>query len=380
MKKHTGKFRIKKPSVIRRTGAVDMYLLITFLALIVFGVLMVASASGPYALKIADDYFYYFQRDLVFAILSCILMLIVSLIDYRLYRKYALFFYIFPMLLCLLIFTPLGETTNGARRWFRIGQFTFMPSDLLKVGSIIFLSRYLSSRRLEENGTLSHLMVVLFFVGITILPILLQPNLSAFIVISLTLLALYYMGGMNNWHIPLLIFLALVAIFVLYKFGPDYAKLRIQALLHPNFDPTGASWQPLQSRYAVSSGGFFGLGFGESRIKYDNLADEPHNDFIFAVLCEELGFIGAFFFLLTYCFLIYRALWVSGQARSNFGRLLGYGLTFLIALQAMVNIGVAIGLLPPTGITLPFISYGGSSLLVMSGIAGILLNISKDSI
>lgn len=366
---------------IIRKGSMDRGLVWLVILLSVFGAFMVFSASAPYALKQFGDAKYYFVRDAIFSVLGILVMFLFSHIDYRLYRRFAMPLYVLALLSCLLVWVPgLKYPINQAHRWIHLGPVTYMPSDGLKITSLILLATMLSDKRPEENGSLRKFITVLLFIGITILPIYLQPNFSAVIVISATLLFTYFVFGMNLWHfLPML---GVAAVGLLYAFWPrpgNYRLERLLSVLNPKRDPSGSGWQLLQSLYAVASGGLFGVGYGKSVQKFDYLADEPHNDFIFAVISEELGFFGAFLVIAAFCFLAYRGLKIAGKAKTSFGRMLASGLTFLICFQAMVNIGVSIGVIPTTGITLPFISYGGSSLVIMSLMAGILLNISRDA-
>ena len=366
---------------IIQKGSMDRGLVWLIILLSVFGAFMVFSASAPYALKQFGDAKYYFVRDAIFSVLGILVMFLFSHIDYRLYRRFAMPLYVVALLSCLLVWVPgLKYPINQAHRWIHLGPVTYMPSDGLKITSLILLATMLSDKRPEENGSLRKFITVLLFIGITILPIYLQPNFSAVIVISATLLFTYFVFGMSLWHfLPML---SVAAVGLLYAFWPrsgNYRLERLLSVLNPKRDPSGSGWQLLQSLYAVASGGLFGVGYGKSVQKFDYLADEPHNDFIFAVISEELGFFGAFLVIAAFCFLAYRGLKIAGKAKTSFGRMLASGLTFLICFQAMVNIGVSIGVIPTTGITLPFISYGGSSLVIMSLMAGILLNISRDA-
>lgn len=364
----------------RRRGAFDRPLFFTTLGLMAFGCLMVYSASAPYAMISERDPSYFALSTLVFDVVGLLIMLFVSAINYRLYQRFSLAIYAISFGLCLLVFVPhIGMTLNNARRWIRLGSFTVMPSDILKIGSAIFLSAYLSRRRFEENGNLKTLGIVLLYLLWTILPVFRQPNFSAVMVISVTIMMIYFLGGMKRSHILIILVFAIIAL--TFAFWPHEGNYRLERLL-TTFNPKGAAydggWHLLQSLYAVSSGGVFGVGFGRSRQKFGWLADEPHNDFIFSVICEEWGFLGAMALIGVFAFWVYRGIRIANRATTRFGRLLAYGLTFMVAFQALVNIGVAIGMVPTTGITLPFISYGGSSLMIMSGLAGILLNISRD--
>ncbi|WP_083428236.1 putative lipid II flippase FtsW [Murdochiella vaginalis] len=364
----------------RRQGTMDRVLFLLVLVLSFFGVLMVFSASAPYALKQFGDAKYYFQRDFIFTILGVGIMWAVSHIDYRIYRRFAPLIYILAILSCLLVWVPgIAYPVNRAHRWIHLGPLTYMPSDGLKVASLLLLSALLTRKPPEKRGTPATFLAIMLFIGFTILPIYVQPNFSAVIVISAVLLFVYFIYGMNLWHFLPMTGIALVGL--AYAFWPKPGNYRLERLLtvfDPMRDPSGSGWQLLQSLYAVASGGFFGVGFGKSVQKFDYLADEPHNDFIFAVISEELGFIGALLVIAGFCFLAVRGIRIARNAKTRFGQVLALGLTFLICFQAMVNIGVSIGLVPTTGITLPFISYGGSSLLVMSMMIGILLNISRD--
>ena len=208
---------------------------------------------------------------------------------------------------------------------------------------------------------------------------MIQPNFSAVVVLSVTLMFLYFIGGMPwQFMLPLLLLSGAGAVVAFWPRPGNYRLERLMVMLNPMADPAGSGWQLIQSLYAVASGGLFGVGFGRGVQKYDYLADEPHNDFIFSVIAEELGFFGAAVVILLFVFLAWRGLKIARQASTRFGRLLAYGMTFLIVFQAMVNIGVSIGAVPTTGITLPFISYGGSSIAIMTAAAGILLSISRD--
>lgn len=372
----------RKRSEKKQKNSFDRPLFFIVLLLIVFGVLMVFSASAPYAARTQGDPAYYFKRDIVFASIGILIMLVFSKINFRMYKKFAKPIFAFSIFLCLLVYIPgIGKEINNAKRWIGFGSFTFMPSDISKIASIIFLSAYLSKRPLDENGDFKTLLVFLVVILVTVLPIYFQPNFSAVVVIAASLFFLYILGGMKLKYLLLIILMGLLLGLIVFRPYPgNYRLERLLTVLDPLSDPMGSGWQLLQSLYAVSSGGLFGVGFGQSRQKFDYLADEPHNDFIFAVISEELGFIGAALVILAFVYLAYRILKIAQRTQSSFGRLLAYGIMLLISIQAFTNIGVAIGLIPPTGITLPFISYGGSSLVVMCSLIGILLNISRDRV
>lgn len=365
----------------KNKGPVDRVLVVLTLGLILFGSIMVFSASAPYAANAHDgNAMYYFFRNLLFAAIGTVVLFLVSRIDYRVYQRHAKLLYGLALLTCVLVFVPhVGQDINDSRRWISIGSFSFMPSDILKIGAIIGLSAYLCTRDLAKNGTLGIFFRVMFFIGMTILPVAMQPNFSAVVVISASLIFIYILGGMRMRHLGIVFLLAIVGLFIaFFPYKGNYRLDRLLAVIDPMKDPLGRGWQLLQSLYAVSSGGLFGVGLGQGRQKFDYLAEEAHNDFIFSVICEELGFVGATLVLLAFVILLVRMARASASAKNNFGKLLGYGITFIVGFQMLVNIGVAIGLVPPTGITLPFISYGGSSLVAMCVMMGIVLNLSRD--
>lgn len=365
----------------KNEGSVDRVLVVLTLGLILFGSIMVFSASAPYAANAHDgNAMYYFFRNLLFAAIGTVVLFLVSRIDYRVYQRHAKLLYGLALLTCVLVFVPhVGQDINDSRRWISIGSFSFMPSDILKIGAIIGLSAYLCTRDLAKNGTLGIFFRVMFFIGMTILPVAMQPNFSAVVVISASLIFIYILGGMRMRHLGIVFLLAIVGLFIaFFPYKGNYRLDRLLAVIDPMKDPLGRGWQLLQSLYAVSSGGLFGVGLGQGRQKFDYLAEEAHNDFIFSVICEELGFVGATLVLLAFVILLVRMARASASAKNNFGKLLGYGITFIVGFQMLVNIGVAIGLVPPTGITLPFISYGGSSLVAMCVMMGIVLNLSRD--
>ena len=371
----------RPPVFSSNKGSADRVLIVLTLGLILFGCIMVFSASAPYAANAHDgNSMYYFFRSLLFAAIGMVALLIVSHIDYRVYQRHAKILYLLALLVCALVFVPhIGKDINDSRRWIFIGPFSFMPSDVLKIGAIIGLSAYLCSRDFQKNGTLHIFFRVMFFIALTILPVALQPNFSAVVVIAASLIFIFILGGMRMRHLGIVFLLAAVGLFIaFFPYKGNYRLERLLAVIDPMKDPLGRGWQLLQSLYAVSSGGLFGVGLGQGRQKFDYLAEEAHNDFIFSVICEELGFVGAALVLLVFVVLLARMARASASAKCNFGKLLGYGITFIVGFQMLVNIGVAIGLVPPTGITLPFISYGGSSLVMMCVMMGIVLNLSRD--
>ncbi|MDY3051845.1 MAG: putative lipid II flippase FtsW [Ndongobacter sp.] len=370
-----------KPSVKRRNGAADRPLLYVTLSLILIGLIMIYSASSPYAASVYGDAAFFFKRTLIYAAVSLFMLWLVSWVDYRRYRRWHVLLYIAAYILCLLVFVPgLGRDINDARRWIFIGtSISIMPSDFMKIGAILFLAARMCKATAREKNSVSSGLLLLLFIGLTIFPIAKQPNFSAVVIISVSLVVLYFVGGGGKKGL-LLISVLLIGggVLAFFPYPGNYRLERLLSTWDPWKDPLSSSWQLIQSLYAVSSGGWFGTGLGAGSQKFGYLAEEPHNDFIFSVICEEWGFAGALLILAAFLFFSYRGFQIARRARDDFGRYIGYGLTFVVISQALVNIGVAIGLIPTTGVTLPFVSYGGSSLLAMCVITGILLNISRD--
>ncbi|MDO5718007.1 MAG: putative lipid II flippase FtsW [Tissierellia bacterium] len=356
----------------------DKKLILVVGILLVFGSIMIFSSSWPYALDIGASADYFFKRHILFATAGFIAMILVSFIDYHIYQKYAVQLYILTFAICLLVFTPLGNNLDTfARRWIVVGPINFMPSDLMKIASVILLTSLLSMKR-RRDTVLKDILPVILIIIFSVLPVYLQPNLSTSITIILSLGAIYFISGMDLRYFFFIIpsFVLMILMFFLGEKN-EYRRRRLYTLLHPLEDYTGDGWQLSQALVAVSTGGLLGVGFGKSRQKHLYLS-EAHNDFVFAIISEELGFLGAAFVIILFLILIRIGFKIAVNAKDDFGRLLAAGITLVIGIQAFINIGVSFGLLPPTGLVLPFISYGGTSLMVTLGMVGILLNISRN--
>ena len=301
-------------------------------------------------------------------------MFLISFMDYRRFRALS------PLLLAvsigLLILVLLVGTGNyGEKRWINLGFFQFQPSEIAKVAVIFFFSSIISIRAEKmhtfKHGVLPFVIVLAVIGGLMFL----EPHLSGMILIFGVGAAIMFMGGTHwGWFAGAIGAIGVggaAAISFL-----DYARKRVQTWLDPFSDPKGDGWQIIQSLYAIGSGGAFGLGFGNSRQKYLYLP-EAHNDFIFAIVCEELGFVGAMIILVLFACLILRGYWIALHARDKFGSLLAGGISTMVALQVVLNIGVVTGVLPVTGAALPFFSYGGTALLILLAEMGVMLSISR---
>ena len=368
---------LRAPELDER-GLPDLPFLLLTVILVVVGVIMLFSAS--YASAYADPKIhnsaYYFVRQGIFAVAGLGAMWFISRINYQAFRFFS--FFVLAGSVFLLFLVPIfGTEENGARRWIDLGFASFQPSELAKVGVVMAFAAMMSiwrdRMRTLRYGVLPYLLIM----GLIAFLLYLEPHLSATIIVLMTGAVMMLLGGTDKkWLIALaLIGAGLLAVYLMTK---GYSGDRIKAWLHPEDYAADEGYQVIQSRYAIGSGGLTGLGFGKSRQKYLYLPEE-HNDYIFAIVCEELGFIGAMVIVLLFALLVLRGYWISMHARDRFGALLSAGLITLIGLQVLLNIGVVTNLLPSTGISLPFFSYGGTALLVNLAQMGMILSVSRQN-
>ncbi|MFD2612808.1 stage V sporulation protein E [Paenibacillus gansuensis] len=359
-------------------SAPDIWILIPLLAILGIGVVMVYSASSVLAFHNFGDSFYFLKRQLFFAGLGLVAMYFTMNTDYWVWKKVAKVGLIVCFGLLILVLIPgVGVVRGGARSWLGISSFGIQPSEFMKLGMVIFLSKLLSEEQSKITQFTKGLLPPLGIMGLAFGLIMLQPDLGTGAVMVGASILIIYVAGARMLHLGSL---ALVGIagFVGLILAAPYRLKRITAFLDPWSDPLGAGYQAIQSLYAVGPGGLVGLGLGMSRQKYSYLP-EPQTDFIFSIIAEELGFIGGITVLALFLVLVWRGMRTAITAPDTFGSLLAVGIVGMIAIQVVINIGVVIGMFPVTGITLPLISYGGSSLTLMLTCLGILLNISRYS-
>ena len=359
-------------------GPVDLPFLLLVLLLTAIGLVMLLSASFPSAYYETNDPAHYFVRQGVFAIMGVAAMLFIGKINYQRFRalaKPALF--VTVVLLALVLIPGIGIMRNNARRWLGIGELlTFQPSEIAKVAIVLYFADSISKKkdkmRTFRYGILPYALLLMLVGGL----VLLEPHLSGAILIMGAGAAIMLVGGINwAWVGGALGAAAGMMYLVLFVIG--YNTSRITYWLDPWEDAQGAGYQLSQSLISIGSGGLLGVGLGKSRQKFMFLPEE-HNDFIFAIVCEELGLIGAGIIMLLFAALILRGYWIALHARDRFGSLMVVGITTLIALQTFLNIGVVTGLLPTTGISLPFFSYGGTALSIQLAEMGIVLSVSRQ--
>lgn len=352
--------------------------------LCIIGLMAVVSASLPMCLTKHINAFHYVIQHIMWLILGGAGLYWFSKHDYKGLKKYTIMFAFFIIALLLIIkFTPLGVTINGAKRWLNLGFFQFQPSEFSKIAIIMLLANLFSFKKDVLQQVWPKYLITM---GIMIALIFKQPNLSMTLILLAISFCMYICSGKSlkfiyvGFAIVLCLFAMVKANMIdITKFIDPYQIIRIVNWKKPNADVLGDGYQVFHSRIAIASGSIFGEGFGGSKEKLGWLP-EAHTDFIFSVISEEMGFIGSFFVILLFLLLFHRGFYIAFKSPDTYGRLLAIGITIAITLQAFFNISVATAFLPATGITLPFISYGGSSLFVSLCMIGILLNISKTQV
>lgn len=348
----------------------DFILFITIIVLLAMGIIMVLSASSPSALSKTQNSYSYVTKQATFAVLGFACMLIISKIDYRIYAKFYKIIYIIVVLMLLAV-PIIGHNAKGATRWIDLGFTTFQPSELAKIGLIIFYATWLTKNKDNLKKQIKGFWVpILYLAPVAFILVFLQDHLSATVVIAMIVAIMMLMAGSRLRYFMTYGIAGVTAggigLYVVAKLtGIGLFRIdRITAFLNPWEDPTGTGWQIIQSLYAIGSGGIFGVGLGESKQKFLYIP-EPHNDFIFSVLAEELGFVGCAVVIILFAIFIWRGLVIAMKAPDMFGSLVAVGITALVGIQAIINIAVVTSSMPNTGMPLPFFSYGGTALVIL---------------
>ena len=383
----TSKRRPMRYKLFSLGAGLDMPLLIFILVLLAIGLVMLFSASYANSYYLQGNSYYYISRQAVFAVFGVAAMLLISTFDYHSFHKLAIV--IFGVSLFLLVFLlicryahieSIANWEGDATRWLNFGFVSFQPSEIAKF-ALIVLFAHMISRNLDRMDTFRYGVVpYVAIMGLVAALIFLESHLSAtLIILALGAIMMFVGGTKPRWFLIGGVLVAAVLLFVVVTKG-GYQMDRIRIWLDPFSSDLDRdlTHQTRQSLYAIGSGGLLGVGLGQSRQKYLYLP-APQNDFIFAIVCEELGFVGALVIIVLFALLIWRGVYVSIHARDKFGMLLGLGITFQVGLQAVLNICVVTNTIPNTGISLPFFSYGGTALLMLLGQMGILLNISRSA-
>ncbi|MEW6569993.1 MAG: putative lipid II flippase FtsW [Nitrospirota bacterium] len=358
-------------------GKCDRWVLSLTVLLVIFGALMIYSTTSvvtPVLARKGVSEFFYFKRHLFTILMGFSFMCIAYFLKPAFIKKMAIPLLIISFLLLLLVFIPnIGVTASGARRWIRLWPSTFQPSELVKLSMVIFLAKYISLPDYRQNSLLSFMIPVGVMIVFQI-AILMQPDFGAAMSLAFLTFSMIYLSGVRFKYIASLSILAITAVIILIM--EPYRLRRITSFLNPWEDPLDSGFQLVQSFIALGSGGLGGLGLGSSRQKLAYLP-EPHTDFIFSIIGEEFGFIGVSLVIVAFVLLFVRGIFIANRTKNGFLYYLASGISLMVSLQALINFAVATGMVPTKGLPLPFVSYGGSSLLVNMMAMGILLRISR---
>lgn len=368
---------LKTNSLKTKKIGVNGVLLLAVVTLVVIGLIFVYSASMYSAQKDFGNKYYFLMKQLVGALVGMVALVTMTFVPLKKVKKFALPVYIISLILLALVFVPgIGVENYGAKRWIGSGGFTIQPSEIAKFAFVLLAAVYMSENAAKMKKFSGLLIVALMGVVICVL-VILEPNMSITMCVALVMLSMLFIGGVKFKHLAMCILPLVIAVPILIAIEP-YRLARLMAYLDPWASPKGDGYQLIQSFYALGSGGWFGVGLFNSRQKFDFLPF-AESDFIFAVIGEEIGFVGSVLVLSLFILLIYCGIKIARHAVSRFECYLASGISCVIAIQTLLNIAVVTGTIPPTGLPLPFISSGGSSLMVFMASIGILLNIDRNS-
>ncbi len=353
----------------------DSVIFYTTMLLVFIGIVMVFSASFVQSAFKHNDAYYFLKRNLIFAILGFISMMIISNIDYRFWKKNAKAIGIIAVILLILVLTPLGIEANGAKRWLGVGALSLQPAEIAKFATIIITAKLIEKKYDDIKSLTKGVIPLLIIPGIFFILIMLQPNMSTAGTIILVTFVMIFVAGMNMKIVGVM-FASGIGLFLALGLTSEYRLKRILSFLDPFQDPLGSGYQVIQGLYALGSGGLFGMGLGKSQQKWFYIP-EPQNDFIFAIIGEELGLVGCVVVIMLFVLLVYRCIRIALKCSNIFACMVVIGIGGQIGIQAALNIAVATSSMPVTGVALPFISYGGTSLIIFMSAIGIILNISK---
>ncbi len=371
----------RKKTVQRLHSNIDWVFAGILLVLLTIGTIFIYSSSYVFAKHNYGNSYFFIQKQIGWVLLSLgVLFAMVRWFDYLILKKFAYpIFFVSYILLVAVYF--IGDERNGAKRWIDFGFFDIQPSEIIKFTVILVIANYvvwLENKDKDLIRTAKYGITPFVVLGVCVVfPLLLQPHLSATFIILFMIFFLMILSGCKGSYLATAT-IAGFLLFMIFVLFTSHGQARVDAWLHPENDIQGAGWQPLQSLYAIGSGGLWGVGFGGSKQKHLYLP-EPQNDYIFAIICEEMGFMFAIIVIILFMLLIWRGFSIAKKAPSKFSSLLVMGIVCQVAIQTLLNIGVVSGTLPSTGVSLPFFSYGGSSLVILMAEMGVVLNISKYS-
>ena len=379
MERADNKLKGKKRTKLKLKSG-DFWLMLFTLMLVLFGLIMVFSASYYSSISQDGNPYGYLVRHGAWVVFGLVAMAFGALFDYRKYKKWALPILIVSVILLVMVLTPLGQTTNGATRWIKVGPVTLMPGEIAKIAAIIFVAWFLSEDASRIKSLKRGILPLLGIIAVYGALIVKQPNLSTAITVCGIIIAMMLVAGLKWRYVATAGGIVVVGILSIVIFMKDtYWYNRLTSFTDPFQDALGDGYQAVQSLLALGSGGLFGVGLGKS-VQKNLYLPEPQNDFILAIIGEELGYIGVLLLIALYCLFIWRGIHIALNAPDQFGLLLASGIVLMVAIQVILNIAVVTSSMPPTGINLPFISYGGNALLIFMFSAGVLLNISRHGL
>lgn len=365
----------------RPRGLPDLVFLGAAAALVIFGFVMLASASSDLSQKQFGDSYYFLLHQATNGFLVGLAGFVIGLfVYYRTWEKFAIPILIVGIVTLLLTFTPLGVLQKGGERWVSLEFFTFQPGEVVKLALIVYLASWLARTPLRAKNFMEGFVPFLLLLGVVVALLLLQPATSTALIVAFGAFALYFLGGARIRFFVLAAFIFIVGFTLLLAVGgkEDYRVRRIMSFVGMTEDPLGADYHIDQAKLAIGSGGLTGVGFGQSTTKLNDLP-EPLGDSIFAIVGEEFGFVGSILLVALFTVFVMRGLIIARKAPDAFGRLMTVGFVVIIGVQTFVNIAAISGAIPATGVPLPFISYGGTSLAIFLTMTGIIANISRHS-
>ncbi len=374
-----GMERREQTKIRRKPGRLDYPIVLMVALLCAFGLVMVFSASYYYAQNTASvnyDGYYYIRKQAVYLVIGFPMMLLISLIDYKQLERFKVVGILASILLLVAVLI-VGKETNGAKRWIVIGGQSLQPSEIAKFGMMLYMCSFMSKKHKVMQSFTKGMLPMLLVIGVICGLVMLQPNMSMAVIMGMMGYALLFIGGCDTKQM-LLLAVVLALLFALLAIIEPYRMARLTSFVDPWKDALGDGYQLVQSYYALGSGGLFGVGLNNSRQKLLYMT-YGESDFIFAIICEELGLVGGLAVIAAYGFIVYRGIRIALKCRDRFGSLLAGGITTVFGLQVFVNIGVCTGLLPTTGQALPFVSAGGTSMMIFLAAIGVLLAISRST-
>jgi len=367
-----------KEKLDRLTENLDFTLLFAVVFLCFYGILVLYSSTRLVTTEGGSDPYFFVKRQSLWALLGFIFLTILIFIDYHNLERYSKVIYFGAVVLLVMVIFA-GRSTYGARRWLAIGPFDFQPSEFAKIALIVFLADFLSKNK-QKLDNFFYYLLPFAYTGLLILLVFIQPDLGTSLVYLAILIIMLFVVGVKIKYLVFTFFAALSSVPVLWIFLKDYQKNRLILFLNPNLDPLGGGYNVIQSRIAIGSGGFLGNGIFSGLQSQLNFLPAQHTDFIFSVVGEELGFLGVIFLLGLYVIMLWRGIKIALEARDLLGTLLATGAVSFLFFHIVVNIGMAMGMLPATGLPLPFLSYGGSFMISNLIAIGILLNVELHKV